>query len=112
MEQSSSDMMRTASAKPQVAAGCLYLFALPFCAFGLFAAVWSIERLRAGDLAMGAYTAMFAIVLGGAGFGLVYAFRWGTRSAQARDRLRAANPDHPGLGRSEEQRSELQYPGV
>jgi hypothetical protein len=101
MEQSSSDMMRTASAKPQVAAGCLYLFALPFCAFGLFAAVWSIERLRAGDLAMGAYTAMFAIVFGGAGFGLVYAFRWGTRSAQARDRLRAANPDQPWLWRED-----------
>src|ERR1700687_3744166 len=94
-------MLRAPSAKPQVAAGCLYLFALPFCAFGLFAAVWSIERLCAGDLAMGAYTAMVALVFGGAGFGLVYAFRWGTRSAQARDRLRAANPDQPWLWRED-----------
>jgi hypothetical protein len=101
MEQSSSSVMRTASAKPQVAAGCLYLFALPFCTFGLFAAVRSIERLRAGDLTMAAYTAMFAIVFGGAGFGLVYAFRRGTRSAQARDRLRAANPDQPWLWRED-----------
>src|SRR5712692_4965325 len=88
LEQPSPGVMRTANATPQVAAGCLYLFALPFCAFGLFAAVRSIERLRAGDLPTAAYAAMFAIVFGGVGFGLVYAFRWSARSGQARDRLR------------------------
>ena len=101
LEQPSPGVMRTANAKPQVAAGCLYLFALPFCAFGLFAAVRSIERLRAGDLLTAAYTAMFAIVFGGVGFGLVYAFRWSARNAQARDRLRAANPDQPWLWRED-----------
>ena len=77
------------------------MFALPFCGFGLFALVWSIRYLRAGNLPMTAYTAMFAVVFGGVGFGLVYAFRWGAQLAQARDRLRAANPDQPWLWRED-----------
>jgi hypothetical protein len=52
MEQTSSEVMRTASGKPQVAAGCLYLFAQPFCGFGLFASVWSIWYMLAGNLPM------------------------------------------------------------
>ncbi len=66
MEQSSggisAGMIGAAGVKPQVATGCLYLFALPFCAFGLFAAVWSVQRIAAGDLRGAAYTAMFALV--------------------------------------------------
>ena len=47
MEQTAPDVMRTASAKPQLATGGLHLFALPFCSFGLFAAVFSIRYLLA-----------------------------------------------------------------
>lgn len=105
MEQSSAgispDVIGAAGAKPKVAAGCLYLFTLPFCGFGLFAAVRSVQRIVAGDLPGAAYTAMFAVVFGGVGFGLIYAFRRGTQLAQSRDRMRAANPDQPWLWRED-----------
>ena len=101
IEQQSPDVMRAAGARPQLATGCLYLFALPFGGFGLFALMWSIRYLLAGNLAMTAYTAMFALVFGGVGFGLIYAFRRGAQLAQARDRLRAANPDQPWLWRED-----------
>ena len=42
-EQTSPDMIGAAGAKQQLATGCLYLFALPFGAFGLFALMWSIR---------------------------------------------------------------------
>jgi hypothetical protein len=96
-EQQSQGVMPAARARPQLATGCLYLFALPFGGFGPFALMWSIRYLFAGNLAMTAYTATFAVVFGGVGFGLIYAFRRGAQLAQARDRLRAANPDQPWL---------------
>jgi hypothetical protein len=99
-EQTSPDVS-TAGARPQLAIECLYLFALPFGGFGLFAMMRSIRYLLAGNLAMTAYTAMFAVVFGGVCFGLVYAFRRGAQLAQARDRMRAANPDQPWLWRKD-----------
>src|SRR5258708_34668091 len=101
IDQQSPDVMRAAGERPQLASGCLYLFALPFGGFGLFALMWSIRYLLAGNLAMTAYTATFAVVFGGVGFGLIYAFRRGAQLAQARDRLRAANPDQPWLWRED-----------
>jgi hypothetical protein len=104
MEQSVGDIspgVPSAGAKPRIAAGCLYLFALPFCAFGLFAAVWSAERILAGDLRTAAFTAMFAVVFCGVGFGLVYALRRGTQPVLARDQMRMANPQQPWLWRED-----------
>ena len=101
MERQSHDVIRTAGARPQLVTGCLYLFALPFGGFGLFALMWSIRYLLAGNLSMTAFTAMFALVFGGVGFGLIYAFRRGAQLQQARDRLRAANSDHPWLWRED-----------
>jgi hypothetical protein len=93
MEQTSPGVMREAGVRPQLATGCLYLFALPFVGFGLFALLGSIRYLLAGNLAMTAYAGMFAVVFGGVGFGLLYALRRGAQLARALDRLRAANPD-------------------
>jgi hypothetical protein len=101
MEQTSPPVMRAAGAKPQLATGCLYLFALPFVGFGLFALIGAIQGLIAGKLGTAAYAGMFAVVFGGVGFGLVYLLRRGTQFAQARDRLRAANPDQPWLWRED-----------
>jgi len=86
---------------PRAAAGCLYLFALPFCGFGIFALATAVGYLRAGNLPQAAYGALFAIVFGGVGFGLVYALRRGTRMMEARDRLRAAHPEEPWLWRED-----------
>jgi len=101
MEQTSPGAMNPRRAKSQLAAGCLYLFVLPFCAFGLFALMQSIRSLLAGNLPVAAYTAMFAVVFCGVGFGLVYVLRRGTRLAQARERLQAANRDRPWLWRED-----------
>ena len=105
MEQSSGDVSSGVTppvvVKPQLAAGCVYLFALPFCAFGLFAAVKSAQGILAGDLPGAAYAGMFAFVFSGVGFGLVYMINRGKRFVQARDRLRAANPDRPWLWRED-----------
>jgi len=89
------------SVKPNVAAGCLYLFALPFCGFGIFALATAVGYLRAGNPAQAAYGTLFAIVFGGVGCGLIYALRRGTRMMEGRDRLRAANPDKPWLWRED-----------
>jgi len=97
----SPEVTRAAGVKPKLAAGCLYLFALPFCGFGLFALMWSIRYLLAGNLPQTAYGAMFAIIFGGVGFGLIYAVRRGARAMKARDRLREANPDRPRLWRED-----------
>jgi hypothetical protein len=91
----------TAGAKTWVASGCLYLIALPFCAFGLFAAVRSAEGAVVGDLSGAAYAGGFATVFGGVGFCLVYAVRRGAQLVQARDRMRAASPDRPWLRRED-----------
>jgi hypothetical protein len=77
------------------------LFALPFVGFGLFALMGSIQYLLAGNLSMTAYAAMFAVVFGGVGFGLIYGLRRGAQLVQARDRLRGANPDQPWLWRED-----------
>jgi len=87
--------------KPNAAAGCLYLFALPFCAFGVFALATAVGYVRAGNPAQAAYGALFAIIFGGVGFGLVYALRRGRRMMEGRDRLRAAHPDEPWLWRED-----------
>jgi hypothetical protein len=100
-DQASPEMTRAAGVKPKLAAGCVYLFTLPFCGFGLFALVSSIRYLLADNLPQAAYTAMFAVVFGGVGFGLIYAFRRAAKTVQARDGLREANPDKPWLWRED-----------
>ncbi|HEY2525604.1 MAG TPA: hypothetical protein VGI29_11140 [Candidatus Binataceae bacterium] len=87
--------------RPNVAAGCLYLFALPFCGFGIFALAMAVGYMRAGNPAQAAYGTLFAIVFGGVGCGLIYALRRGTRMIEGRDRLRAAHPDEPWLWRKD-----------
>lgn len=105
MEPSAGDISPgvpgAAGAKPRIAAGCVYLFALPFCGFGLFAAARSAERLLAGDLRTAAFTAMFAVVFCGVGFGMVFALRRGSQLVLVRDRRRAANPLQPWLWRED-----------
>jgi hypothetical protein len=99
--EASSPAAGATGVKPKAALGCLYLFALPFCGFGLFALAMSIGYLGAGNLPQAAFGALFAIIFGGVGFGLVYALRRGTRMMEARERLRAAHPNEPWLWRED-----------
>ena len=99
--QASPGVPNAGGVKPKLAAGCLYLFAAPFCGFGLFALMESIRYLLAGNLPQAAYGGIFGIAFCGVGFGLIYLVRLGTRTVAARDRLRAANPDRPWLWRED-----------
>jgi hypothetical protein len=99
--QASPGIPNAGGIKPKLGAGCLYLFAMPFCGFGLFALMESIRYLLAGNLPQAAYGGIFGIAFCGVGFGLIYSVRLGTRSVAARDRLRAANPDRPWLWRED-----------
>ncbi len=76
-EQTSPAVIGAASPKQRAVTGCLYLFALPFVGFGLFALMGAIQGLLAGNLTTAAYAGMFAVIFGGIGFGLVYVFRRG-----------------------------------
>lgn len=100
-EQASPAAIGASGAKRQIGIGCLYLFALPFCGFGLFTLAMSIRNLLAGNLPEAAYAGMFGVLFSGVGFGMLYLFLRGARITQARDRLRAANPDQPWLWRED-----------
>jgi hypothetical protein len=99
--QASPNVTGAGVVTPRLATGCLYLFALPFVGFGLFALMGAIRGLLAGNLTTAAYAGMFAVVFGGVGFGLIYALRRGARIQQTRDRLRSASPDQPWLWRED-----------
>lgn len=92
---------KSISVSPRLLAGCLYLFAAPFCAFGLYALSMALRSLVAGDLAGAAYAGAFGVGFSGVGFGLVYLLRHGARVVQAQERMRADNPDRPWLWRED-----------
>ncbi len=90
-------MVRT----PKKSMGCLTLFALPFCAVGVFTAGYAVVRAAAGDLREAGFLALFALVFGGAGFGILALGFYGRRRQVERERLRREHPDEPWLWRRE-----------
>ncbi len=92
---------KSVGVSPQLLVGCLYLFAAPFCAFGLYALAMALRSLLAADIAGAAYAGVFGVSFSGAGFGLVYALRRGMRAVRVQERMRAENPDRPWLWRED-----------
>jgi hypothetical protein len=84
-----------------LAFGCLLLFSLPFAATGLFAGVQTVLKLAAGDWRTAAFMSVFALVFGGAGFGLAAAALYGRREVARRELAAARYPDQPWLWRQD-----------
>jgi hypothetical protein len=73
------------------------LFLLPFCAVGVGAAGLAVGELlrRGGDWKQAALLALFAVIFGGVGFGLLAVALRGTRRSREIERRRAAHPTEP-----------------
>lgn len=84
-------------------AGCVTLFALPFLAVGVFAAVELVRGLM-GDNASGmppGFAAIFALAFGGSAIAMIAAVRYGARRAAADAHRRAQSPAEPWLWRDD-----------
>jgi hypothetical protein len=82
-----------------LALGCQILFALPFAAGGLVAAVVAAKRLLAGDWKTAGFLSVFAVVFGGAGIGIVAAALVGRRQLERRALAAERHPGEPWLWR-------------
>ena len=81
--------------------GCLVLFMLPFCGFGVFALIMAAFQAAGGDFAAAGFLVVFGLVFSSIGFGFIVAgFRGFGRQKQT-DRLEEENPDEPWLWRKE-----------
>ena len=98
---SSSSVGNSVGVSPRLVSGCLYLFAAPFCGFGLYAFTMGLRSLLSGDLAGAAYAGAFGVGFSAVGFGLVYLLRRGARVVQAQERMRTESPDRPWLWRED-----------
>jgi hypothetical protein len=77
------------------------LFLLPFCAIGVGAAVAAVARALAGDWTQAATYLLFALVFGGAGFGVLGAIVLGRKTVAATIERARAHPDEPWLWRED-----------
>ncbi len=84
---------------PTFAFGCLVLFAAPFAAVGLGAAVVAAEKAIAGDWKGAGFLSLFALTFGGAGIGLIAASVAGRRLAERKALAAARHPAEPWLWR-------------
>jgi hypothetical protein len=89
---------------------CFILFLVPFCLVGIATAVMAIGEILEGNWVPGAFLGLFAIVFGGAGFGLLAMMFMGRAKMRKELELKAAYPAEPwkwcedwsaGLSRSE-----------
>lgn len=83
------------------ATGCLFLFALPFAAFGVFAAVQAFRELGRGNGKQAVFLGLFALVFGSAGFGLMIGSVYGGRKLKENRARQERNPDQPWLWRED-----------
>ncbi|MGE5231129.1 MAG: hypothetical protein ACM3NS_05265 [Deltaproteobacteria bacterium] len=89
-----------AAARPSaLALGCQILFALPFAASGLVAAVLAAKKILAGDWRTGGFLSVFALVFGGAGIGISAAALAGRRQLERRALAAERHPGAPWLWR-------------
>jgi len=82
-----------------VAYGCFLLFLLPFCLTGIFMAIMAIREALAGDWGEAGLVLIFALVFGGAGFGLLAAALRGRQRLQEEEQRRGEHPGEPWLWR-------------
>lgn len=81
--------------------GCLVLFLLPFCGFGIFAGIKAVQFFASGDWKQGLFRSLFAVVFGGVGFGLLIGARFGAKKQKEMDALKAAHPATPWMWRKD-----------
>jgi hypothetical protein len=93
----------TLSPKVKSGSGCLTLFALPFAAVGVGTGYLCIKQLIEGpeDLEKTILLGIFALVFGGAGFGLIFAARWGKGKLREQEQLKQNHPDSPWMWKPE-----------
>src|SRR5689334_5151809 len=77
------------------------LFAVPFAGAGLFAGYESVQSALAGDWERAAFLAVFFLVFGGIGVGLLVAITLGRRVAFARLAEERRHPAEPWLWRED-----------
>jgi hypothetical protein len=78
-----------------LAGGCLFLFALPFAGFGVFAAVQAFRELNQGRLTETLFLGLFALIFGGVGFGLMIGGVYGRRKLRQEQARQQSSPDEP-----------------
>ena len=85
-----------------LAAGCMFLFAAPFAAVGLFTLYQGLSRLSAPAPEPEDWLLLiFGLLFGGVGFGLMALTLWGKRVAAEEDRLKRAHPEQPWMWKPE-----------
>ena len=91
--------MTTGTNTNQQGAGCLTLFALPFCGVGLWLAYDVVGRFAWGVEDWQQFTLILiaALVFGGGGFGLLIWSRIAAGKLAEEARLKAAHPDQPWM---------------
>jgi hypothetical protein len=91
------------SAKPgkQAGAGCLFLFALPFAGFGVFALAQAFREWNNGKLKDAAMIGLFGLVFSCVGFGLMIGARFGAKKIKQLAEQKALHPDQPWLWRED-----------
>ena len=91
------------SANPgkQTGAGCLFLFALPFAGFGVFALVQAFREWNNGKLKEAAMIGLFGLVFSCVGFGLMIGARFGAKKTKQLAEQKALHPDQPWLWRED-----------
>ncbi len=89
----------TKDRKVKAGSGCLTLFALPFAAVGVVTGYLCLKQLVEGpeDIEKTILLGVFALVFGGAGFGLIFAVRWGKRKAGEEEQRKQLHPDAPWM---------------
>lgn len=81
--------------------GCLVLFALPFASIGVFMAFKAVDTFAKGNAREAVFALVFAIMFGGAGFGLMVAGWIGFKLQKKNDALKVLHPDKPWLWRTD-----------
>ena len=96
-------MSNSSPTQTAVAYGLVGIFALPFCGFGLFAAVTSLKEAASPYPNWGhvAYGLMFGLIFSGVGSGLLIALALGRKKLSELDAVKAAYPDTPWMWRKD-----------
>ena len=85
----------------QTGAGCLFLFALPFAGFGVFALIQAFREWNNGKLKDAAMIGLFGLVFSCVGFGLMFGARFGAKKIKQLAEQKAIHPDQPWLWRED-----------
>jgi len=81
--------------------GALGVFLLPFCAVGVGAGYSAVRNALAGNWKQAGFSALFAVVFGGVGFGLLAGVVYGRRQLSSLIARAQVHPDEPWLWRED-----------